>query len=222
MTELFDLNSLFNETDEKTNNKIKECFRIMIYAVEKKLPFDGLKEFFGFDANDNDTFIDKLVKNDLITVTEDNKFFYTQPEVVQALKENNVDETLAEERTKLFVFCQLGGVKTVLPDIGVADIPIGVKYLANSALEYCHTLLRVRIPGTVTSLGKFSFSDCTSLTSVVIGSGVTSIERFAFGFCFELYRVYYSGSSENWEKIKIEEGNECLLNAEIIFLDDEK
>lgn len=211
IVELFKLSSIFQETDEEVNAKITECFRIMIYAGMDNLPFDGLKEFFGFKPYLNNTFIDRLVKNGLITVTGDNKFFHTHPIVVQALKAYNIDETVAEERTKLFVFCQLGGVAKVLPKIKVADIPYGVKYLDSMAfgpylseenpqlfesffIPMCSYLEKVIIPSSVTKISNGAFFECFSLKDIAISNSVTNIGNAAFFDCLSLKSVIIPSS----------------------------
>ena len=45
------------------------------------------------------------------------------------------------------------------------------------------------VPGSVTSIGDYSFYSCDSLTSVVIGDSVTSIGSFAFAYCSSLTSV---------------------------------
>ncbi len=54
-------------------------------------------------------------------------------------------------------------------------------------------------------------------TSFVIPDSVTSIGDYAFDGCTGLTTVYYSGSEEEWNAISIDDYNDELLNAEIIF-----
>ena len=73
------------------------------------------------------------------------------------------------------------------------------------------------IPGSVTSIGPYAFSDCSSLASVTIPEGVTSIGDFAFYGCSGLTDVYYGGSEVQWKNISIEYGNDPLTNATIHY-----
>ena len=46
------------------------------------------------------------------------------------------------------------------------------------------------IPGSVTTIGDYSFCMCSQLTSVTIGSGITSIGEWAFADCSRMKHVY--------------------------------
>ncbi len=53
------------------------------------------------------------------------------------------------------------------------------------------------IPGGVTSIGEWAFSDCFSLTNVSIPSTVTSIGKGAFSYCASLASITIPGSVTN-------------------------
>ena len=67
--------------------------------------------------------------------------------------------------------------------------------------------------GSVTSIGNYAFYGCTGLTSVTIGNSVTSIGNSAFYDCTGLTDVYYYGTAENWNIIKISSYNSYLNDA---------
>ncbi|MBR5156909.1 MAG: leucine-rich repeat protein [Clostridia bacterium] len=69
----------------------------------------------------------------------------------------------------------------------------------------------------VTSIGDSVFSHCDGLTTVTIPVSLTDIDYFAFSDCNNLSDVYYSGTEEDWAKISIQSGNECLTGAKIHY-----
>ena len=77
----------------------------------------------------------------------------------------------------------------------------------------CSSLTRVSIPDSVLSIEIYAFYNCSSLTSVTIGDGVTSIGSNAFAGCSGLSSVYYTGSADDWSKIKIGNENTALTSA---------
>ena len=96
-------------------------------------------------------------------------------------------------------------------------IPDSVTTIGEYAFSDCTSLTNVTIPNSVTTIGHEAFYNCTSLTSVTLGDGVTTIGEWAFSNCTSLTTVYYGGSQEQWEAIMIEDDNDPLLNAEIVF-----
>ncbi len=89
-------------------------------------------------------------------------------------------------------------------------------------LWYSDYRTSIDIPSTiegavVTEIASYAFEDCTSLTSIRIPDSVTSIGRSAFAYCDSLTDVYYGGSEGDWNEISIGEYNECLTNATIHF-----
>ena len=97
------------------------------------------------------------------------------------------------------------------------EIPNGVTSIGNYAFYNYDSLTSVTIGNGVTSIGEDAFRSCGSLTSVTIGNGVTRIGKDAFKSCWKLSIVYYNGAEEQWNEIFIASGNNYLLNAEIIF-----
>ena len=120
-----------------------------------------------------------------------------------------------------------------------------VTYIGQGCFQGCSSLEEIRIPDSVIRTGTSVFEECTSLKKITISSNLNLISQnvfmncrnleeiripesigaiapFAFLNCSSLKDVYYSGSKEQWEKIKIGDLNEALLNATIHFKEDTK
>ncbi len=93
------------------------------------------------------------------------------------------------------------------------EIPDSVTSIDYEAFSGCPGLTSIEIPDSVTSIGDSAFSYCTGLKTVTIGNSVESIGNYAFEYCIELKAVKYLGTKQQWDKIKIGEGNQCLTAA---------
>ena len=96
-------------------------------------------------------------------------------------------------------------------------IPDSVTDIGENAFYNCSGLTSIEIPDSVTGIGKAAFHNCTGLTSIVIPDSVTSIGVTAFSGCSRLKNVYFTGTKEQWEAIKIEIYNLSLTNAQIKY-----
>ena len=76
--------------------------------------------------------------------------------------------------------------------------------------EYAALITVVVIEDGVTSIGDNSFAACEKLVEVKISETVIEIGDGAFSGCDTLETVTYSGSREQWNEIKIGEGNGVL------------
>ena len=117
---------------------------------------------------------------------------------------------LIETNRKILV---AGCKNSLIPDDG------SVTSIGNFAFYECRNLRRITIPYGVTTIGVESFGvQSDGLESVIIPDSIANIDRLAFVGCFALTDVYYNGTEEQWNEIETdEEGNECLLNANIHF-----
>ena len=77
--------------------------------------------------------------------------------------------------------CDNSNIKNVVIEDGITSI-------GNNAFYGC-SLTNIRIPGSVTSIGKYALEDCMSLTSVTIPGNVESIGESAFYYCDNLTDV---------------------------------
>lgn len=119
-------------------------------------------------------------------------------------------------------------------------IPNSVTSIGHDAFSGCNGLTSITIPESVTSIGEYAFSNCICLTTITINNGVTSIDWCAFAGCLNLKSitipasitiidynafihcqrlsdVYYGGNKTQWNRIGIDDGNDCLTSAKILF-----
>lgn len=84
-------------------------------------------------------------------------------------------------------------------------------------------LTSVAIPDSVTQIDGYAFYGCTNLKSVALGSGVQSINTRAFDYLPSLTDVYYKGTQEQWNTLRITSrvyrDNYALFSATIHFSD---
>lgn len=66
-------------------------------------------------------------------------------------------------------------------------------------------------------IGEAAFKNCSNLTVVSLPAHLVKIEEDAFSGCASLTTVYFGGSEADWQKIRIDSGNDSLTNATIIF-----
>lgn len=69
----------------------------------------------------------------------------------------------------------------------------------------------------VTDIGEGAFQGNIWIESVYIPTHIVKIQKNAFAGCTSLVKVSYAGSKEQWEKIVIESGNDCLKNLPVEY-----
>ncbi len=95
------------------------------------------------------------------------------------------------------------------------EVPIEIS--SKLTPEESQEKISMDIPEGTTSFKCFEFDDYINLQLIVIPKSISVIETFAFRNCKELKDVYYRGSEEEWNAIKIHNGNKPLLNAHIHY-----
>ena len=79
----------------------------------------------------------------------------------------------------------------------------GRTYINGGMFTSCKSLKEVEIPDGVTKIQYYAFSDCQYLKKVSLPVSLEQITSSAFDGCSSLQDVYYAGSEEQWNKIKV-------------------
>ena len=95
-------------------------------------------------------------------------------------------------------------------------LPNSIKTIGYGAFYNSGGLHEIVIPDSVTTIGQEAFCYNLNLTSIVLGKGLTSIGENAFKEC-EIQTIYYTGTSEEFAKINIAQGNDIFKNVQIIY-----
>ena len=114
------------------------------------------------------------------------------------------------------------------------ELPQHLDYLGYGAFQHNNTLTSITIPEGVTVLQYFDtnanfpegiLSYCSGLHTVTLPSTLKKIEYGSFEGCSSLSDVYFTGTKEQWENVRIDHydgfcgSNAPLLNAVIHFAD---
>lgn len=181
------------------------------------------------------------IPESVISIGEDAFFFNSIEKIIvdednQHYSNGTYYELYNKDKTELIAY-PAGNVQSEV------IIPDGVEKIADGAFSWCDSINKVILPDSVTTIGTCAFSysslkditlgdgvtiigehafDCCGrLTSITIPDSVTTIGKAAFRFT-SLTDVYFNGTEDEWNSISIGEYNEELLNATILFLDEEE
>lgn len=100
-------------------------------------------------------------------------------------------------------------------------IPDSVNNIGSLAFLSCESLPTITLPKNLSIISDNLFYACKSLSSIRIYNNIKTIEVDSFGQCDSLKTVYFYGTEEEWNAIEINpEGNDALLNANIIYISE--
>ena len=92
-----------------------------------------------------------------------------------------------------------------------------LKAIESRAFQDCLSLTDVIIPDNITEIGEYAFQNCSNLANAIISQGVNTIKNSAFSDCPKLTTIYYTGTKDQWESIKIGVNNQPLSKATIYY-----
>ncbi|MBQ6907258.1 MAG: leucine-rich repeat protein, partial [Clostridia bacterium] len=98
-------------------------------------------------------------------------------------------------------------------------IPEGVTSIGCEAFSYCTSLKTINIPVGMEYIESATFAGCFDLQSITIPDSVFYIYEHAFSDCESLSEVYYGGTMEDWNDLKIYQDNDYLTNATVFCSD---
>lgn len=96
-------------------------------------------------------------------------------------------------------------------------IPDSITSMQRYTFFGCLHLKKIALNDGLSTIDSQAFIGCFSLQEIVIPISLKTIEVSNFLDCYELKYVYYEGTKLEWDKIIIKNGNDDLLNANIIF-----
>lgn len=201
------------------------CYNLTRVTIPSSVTFIGYHAFYNCRGLTDVTIGDSMtIRNGGCTIG--GEAFSRCSNLTRVTIGNNVT-TIGNEA---FAFC------SKLTRLSIGD---NVTTIGDYAFYACDNLTSVTIPNNVTTIGCEVFGFCTKLSGVTIGDSVTTIARYMFYSCYDLTSVnipnsvtiisdnafnrcnltdvYYGGSEKEWNKITIEDNNECLLNATIHY-----
>lgn len=75
------------------------------------------------------------------------------------------------------------------------------------------------VPAALTNLPLYTFYRCQNLQTVTLHAGVTDIGYDALGDCISLKAIYYYGTPEEWEAIRMTNDNRALLTPYVVYVE---
>ena len=89
--------------------------------------------------------------------------------------------------------------------------------LESSAFENCTKLKLASLRGTIKAIDSRTFANCKKLHVLWIPETVERVTAGAFENCNKIENVNFGAGREEWKKLDIEEGNDCLNRATVYY-----
>ena len=98
------------------------------------------------------------------------------------------------------------------------EFPAGLTSVSDWSFDRCENLQSISLPDSVTVIREDSFRFCRGAASVTLHAGITDIGIRAFLGCGSLKDVYFYGTQDEWDAIRIASDNDPLLHATLHLL----
>ena len=93
----------------------------------------------------------------------------------------------------------------------------GTRCIAEFAFYSGVSIKELTLPEGLTHISACAFVKCLQLNTVYFPGTLQKIGFHAFNRCDMLKTVNYAGTKEQWESVGIDEGNDPILNANVVF-----
>ncbi len=186
-----------NGITQISDNAFYNCENLKDVTLPKGLKGLGVSAFDGCKS------LTEITLPYGLTDIGDYAFYYCN-----RLKSINIPDSVTSIGKVAFASCE---------SLTSITLPKGVTTIKTSMFSNCTGLTEFTVPSGVTDISDTAFYSCTGLTSITIPDSVTNIGGYAFSGCSKLSTVYYSGSQQAWDKIKIGNSNDYLKKAQKIF-----
>ena len=102
-------------------------------------------------------------------------------------------------------------------EFNTITLPESLERLGSFAFGNCKQIKSIRFPERLTEVGGGAFAYCRKLEEVIITNKWIEIGESSFYDCPALKNVYYAGTKEYWDNLKVDILNQDLLEANIHF-----
>jgi hypothetical protein len=96
-------------------------------------------------------------------------------------------------------------------------LPKNISEIGYRTFYNCKSLKNITLTENITTIGVEAFYGCSCLEYLIIPTSMTTINSDSFFNCTSLTDVYYTGSADDWAKIRIDDENGKLTNANIHY-----
>ena len=109
-----------------------------------------------------------------------------------------------------YAFLECSNLKSIV-------LSVGLEIIGDAAFYGCDSLTEVILPGGLTTIGNNTFGSCDNLKKITVPVSLTSIGDVCFVDCEKLTDVYYKGTEEQWNAIRLGAYNYDLQRAKVHY-----